>query len=88
MQFEGLMTCSQEPATGPALSRVNPVDTLPPCFPNIGFNIIINSTPVFQMFPSFTLSSPNFVRISHLPHPRYMPCPSHPPSFDHPNNIW
>jgi hypothetical protein len=39
---------------------------------------------------SFTLrvSNQNFVRISHLPHARYMPRPSHPPLFDNPNNIW
>jgi hypothetical protein len=26
--------------------------------------------------------------ISHLPHAYYIPHPSHPPWFDHPNNIW
>jgi hypothetical protein len=28
------------------------------------------------------------VFISHLPHTNYIPRPSHPPWFDHPNNIW
>jgi hypothetical protein len=36
----------------------------------------------------FRISNRNFVRISHLPHARYMPRPSHPPWFDHLNNIY
>jgi len=31
---------------------------------------------------------PNFVCTSHLFHVYYMPCLSHPPQFDHPNNMY
>jgi hypothetical protein len=33
-------------------------------------------------------SNRNIVCISHLSHARYMPCSSHPPWFQHPNNFW
>jgi hypothetical protein len=36
----------------------------------------------------FRFSNQNFVCISHLSHPCYMPCPSHAPWFDHTNIIW
>jgi hypothetical protein len=33
-------------------------------------------------------SNQTIVCISHLSHPCYMPCPPHPPWFDHNNNVW
>jgi hypothetical protein len=36
----------------------------------------------------FRFSDLNFVRIFHLSHACYMPRPTHPPRFDHPNNTW
>jgi hypothetical protein len=47
-------------------------------------HITFPSTLVFQVVSS----NHNFVRISHLPHARYMSRPSHPPWFHVPNNIW
>jgi hypothetical protein len=55
-------------------------------FPMTYFNIILPSTPMSSEWPlPFRLPNKNVVRISH---PRYIPRPSHPPLFDHPNNIW
>jgi hypothetical protein len=34
------------PPLVPILSQMNPVHTLPPCFPNINSNIILTSAPV------------------------------------------
>jgi len=38
-------------------------------------------------FP-FRFSGQNFICLSHSSHTFYMLCPSHSPSFDHPNNTW
>jgi hypothetical protein len=39
-------------------------------------NIILTSKPTSSEMSLFRLSNQNFARISHLPHVRYMPCPS------------
>jgi hypothetical protein len=71
------------------LSHMNPVHTIPPYFPEIHSNIILLSTSrSSEWFLPFRFSDQNFVSISHLSHSWYMPYPSHPPWFDHPNNIW
>jgi hypothetical protein len=51
-----------------------------------------------NMFPStarssewslvFRFSNQYTVRVSNVSHACYTPCSSHPPSLDHPNNIW
>jgi hypothetical protein len=67
---------------------MNPVYTTKSSFLKIPFNIILPSTPKSsEWLLPFRLSN-NFVRISHLPHARYMPRPTHPPWSDHPNTIW
>jgi hypothetical protein len=45
MEPEGLLSCSQEPTTGPILSQMNPVHILTTYFLNVPFNIIILSVP-------------------------------------------
>jgi hypothetical protein len=53
------------------------------------FNIRLSSTPrIFKSFLTFNVSDQNSVRIFHTFHTLYMPRSSHPPWFDHPNNIW
>jgi hypothetical protein len=71
----------------PVLSQMKPIHTLQTCFPNIHLNIILQSTPkssewslcvwIYKKIScSFITSAMSF----------YMPRPSHPPSFDHPNS--
>jgi hypothetical protein len=66
---------------------MNPIHNVKPYFPSIYFNTVpylrqgLPSCPLPSGFPI-----KNFVRISHLPHERYMPRPSHPRRFHH-NNI-
>jgi hypothetical protein len=79
----------KRPLPAPILSQMNRVHTLQTCFYKIHFNIILPSTSrSFELCLPFRLSNQNFVRISYLYLAQYMPCPSHPPSFYHPNNIW
>jgi hypothetical protein len=74
---------------GSLLSHTNPINIFEPYFPKILFNIILPSMPRSSEWSlPFRLSNQNFARISHLLPARYMPRPSQPPSFDHPNIIW
>jgi hypothetical protein len=79
----------KSPPVVPILSQMHPVHTLPTYFlklhPNIILPFMLRSSK--QSLP-FRISNQNFVCISHLPHACYITCPYHPPSFDHPNNIW
>jgi len=72
----------------PILSQMHSVHPSPPYSPNIHSNIIFPSMPMSSNW-SFPLrfSDQNFVYIFHLSYTCYMPHPSHPPCFDHPNNI-
>jgi hypothetical protein len=45
MEPEGSVPCSQEPATGPILSQMNPVRSFPPYFSKIRSNAISPPTP-------------------------------------------
>jgi hypothetical protein len=70
------------------LSQRNQIHSFPPCFPKTHFNTILPSTLRSSEwpFPSW-LPKQNFVFICHLPRARYIPRPSYPSWFDHPNNI-
>jgi len=75
------------PAAIPILSQMYPVHTLPPYSPKIHSNIIFSYTPRSSKWSlPFRFFNQNIVCISHLSHPCYMP-PSHPLSFNYPNNI-
>jgi hypothetical protein len=63
------------------LNHMHPVHTFPHYIPNIHSNIILLST-----HSSSELSLPLYAYLTS--HACYMPCPSHPPSLNHPNNIW
>jgi hypothetical protein len=61
--------------------------TLQPYSPKCHFHILPSKPWSSEWSLPFRLSNQHFVRISHLPHARYMPCPPHPPWFHHHNNI-
>jgi hypothetical protein len=67
------------------LNHVEPVHILTTHLSNIHFNIILPFTP--KMVSHLQVFRLKFVCISHFSNVHYMPCPSHPPLFDHPNNI-
>jgi hypothetical protein len=76
----------KSPSLGPILRERNPLHTFPPYFPKIHTNIILPSTPW-----SSELSSPDFppkVLYAFRICACYMSLQSHPPWFNHPNNIW
>jgi hypothetical protein len=61
MEPEGLLPCSQEPATILILSQMNPIHTFHPYFLKIHFNIILPSTPRYCEWSfSLRLSNHNF----------------------------
>jgi hypothetical protein len=62
----------------PNLSQMNPVHSFLLYFPKIQTNIKIPSTPVPSEWSlPFEFSDQNLVRISHLSHVCYVPCPFH-----------
>jgi hypothetical protein len=69
------------------LTQMNLVHNFPPCFSNIHSNIILKSN---QGLPSslFPWDLLTIVLYTFLIHVCYIPCPSHLPWFDHPNNLW
>jgi hypothetical protein len=76
------------PPLVPILSQMNPVHTNSPCFPKIHSKSIFPSTPrSSDWLLHFRFSNQNVACNSHLSHTCYMPHPSHPPWFDHRNNM-
>ena len=72
----------------PILGQLDPVHTPTSHFLKIHLNIILPSTsgsPHWSLSLRFPHQNP--VHASPLPHPRYMPRPSHSSRFYHPNNI-
>jgi hypothetical protein len=77
------------PPLVPILSHAHPVHNFPPYISKIHFNIILPSTPTsFNWSLPFRFPNESTACISQLSHPCYMPHPSYPPAFDHPNKIW
>jgi hypothetical protein len=73
---EGSLPCSQEPATVPILSQMNPVHTTPSYFSKIHLNIIFPPTSrYFYWSRSFWLSHQNPICISLRP--MHATCPAH-----------
>jgi hypothetical protein len=79
----------KSPPLVPVLSQINPVHTFPLYSLKIHSNIIFSSSSRSSKWsPPFRFSNQNTVRNSYISHASYMTRPSHPPWFDHPNNIW
>jgi hypothetical protein len=80
MEPEGSLPCSQEPATFPILSQMNPIHISKPYFLKIHLNVVLPSTPkVFLVVSSLHASQPKCCMHPSPPHARHMPRPSHPP---------
>jgi hypothetical protein len=79
----------KSPSLVPIVSQINLVHKFPPYFPKIHSNIILTSTLRSSAWSlSFRFSDQNFVRLSQLSNPCYIPCLSHIPWLYHPYNIW
>jgi len=79
----------KSPPLVPILSQKHPVHIFPHYFPKIYSNIILPSILRSSEWSlPFRFSNKNIVCTSHRSHACYIPCPSHPPWFNHPNNIW
>jgi len=68
-------------------SKMNPVHTLPPYFPKINSGIFPSMPSSSKWSLPFMFSNQNIVCISHFFHACHIPCLSHVPWFDLPNNI-
>ena len=77
MEPECLLPCSQEPATLPILSQMNPVCFIPSCF-KIHFNIIFHLQLGFPLLPKPCIS------FSYSPYVSPSPLNSPPPSISSP----
>jgi len=78
----------KSPPMVPILSEMHPVHTLPDSFPKIHSNIIFLTTHTSSEWSlPFKYSDQSFVCI-YLSRECYIPRPSRPPWFCHPNNIW
>jgi hypothetical protein len=89
MEPEGSLPHSQVPTTCPCpeLDQSSPCPQ--PHFLKIHLNIILPSMPgPLKWSLSLRFPHQNLVYTSPLLHMHYMPCPSHSPRSDHPNNIW
>jgi len=87
MEPVGSLPCSQEPTTGPCLED-RLISPLPPFSPKAHFDI---SSHLCLGLPSGFLPTgfpPKILYAFLISIVCYMPHPSHPPWFDHPNNIW
>ena len=75
------------PPPAPFLSHISTVHAH---HPDSWRSILISSSHLHLGFPSglFPLGFPTKTLYAPLPHPLYMPHPSHSSRFDHPNNIW
>jgi hypothetical protein len=69
----------------PIQDRLNPDHTFPPYFPKTYYNVILSSMLRSSMW-SLHIFQPKFCMHFSSYHECYMPCPSHPPSPDHPND--
>jgi hypothetical protein len=83
MEPEGSLLYSQEPATGPFLSQINPVHTFQPYFPKTHSNLRLG-------LPSGLFSSgfPTRILYAVSVSPMRATCPTPLPRFDNPNSIW
>jgi len=82
MEPEGSLPCSQQIASCPILSQINPFHNFPLCSYKIHSNIVLSSTSRSSEWSlPFGYSDQNFVSVSQLIHVCYLPRPSHPP-FD------
>jgi hypothetical protein len=71
----------------PVQKQINLINILQPLLRKIIFNIILRSTPRSKEWSRpFRFCNQNVTIISCLPHARYVPRPSHPTWFDHPNS--
>jgi hypothetical protein len=83
---EGLLPCSQEPATCPILSQMNPVHTSPSYFPQIRSLSNFPPVPTSSYCPlSLLLSYQNSVHIPLPYHASYMACPTNSLWLDQPH---
>jgi len=73
----------KDPPSVPILSQMNPIHAFPSYFSDIN----LSSIPVFRVVTSLHVFRLKFCVHFPLPHACYVPCPSHPPWMDHPNNI-
>jgi len=81
------LSYSQEPTMFLILSQMYPDHTLPTYYPKTHSNIIFPSMLGLPRALPFRFSNQYIVSISHLSHWCQMPCSSHPPWFDDPDNI-
>ena len=90
MEPEGSSPHSQVPVTCPSPSQLDSVHTATYHFLHIHLNIILPSMPGSpQWYLSLRFPHQHPVYASPLHHTRYMPRPSHPSRFYHPNiNGW
>jgi len=87
MEPKGSLPCSQEPASD-LYPEMCPVHNLPPNFLNINYIILPSVCGSSKWSLLFRFPNWNIGCISQLYHVCYMACLSHPPRFDHLNNIW
>jgi hypothetical protein len=79
----------KSPPLVPILSQTNPIHNPTTYSFNIHFNNIFPPTPrSFEWSLPFRFTNQNCVCISHSSRACYISHPSHPPWFDHPNDIW
>jgi hypothetical protein len=75
MQLEDPLLCLQKPSTGPFLSQINPIHTIPSYLSKIHFNIVHPPMP----WASSGLLSSGFPTKSYMrsSYPFHATCPSH-----------
>jgi hypothetical protein len=72
MEPEVSLPCSQKPSTGPILSQIDPIHTIPSYLPKIHFNILRLGLPS-GLFPSGSLTNILYAFLF-SPHSCYMSC--------------
>jgi hypothetical protein len=76
MEPERSLSYSQLTATGPYLSQMHPIHTLPPSFPKIHSNIIFPSTPRYSKW-TLSLKISDQILYAFLISPTRGICPAH-----------